>query len=99
MNNFKVNKMIRLYKISLEISFSITITGAMFKIMHWPGASLLLSIGMFVSLIYIVIALVEIYKTDKSLIEKILWSFGFVVFSWLVGLIYYSKELKPKYLK
>jgi len=80
------------------ISIAITIIGAMFKIMHWPGASLLLSLGLLLSLIYIVIALIEIYKTEsKSLVEKVLWLIGFIVFSWIVGLIYYFVELKPKY--
>lgn len=90
--------MIKLYKTSLMISIAITIIGAMFKIMHWPGASLLLSFGLLISLIYIVIALIEIYKTEsKSLVEKILWLIGFIVFSWIVGLIYYIVEMKPKY--
>jgi len=90
--------MIKLYKTSLMISIAITIIGAMFKIMHWPGASLLLSLGLLLSLIYIVIALIEIYKTEsKSLVEKVVWLIGFIVFSWIVGLIYYFVELKPKY--
>jgi hypothetical protein len=70
----------------------------MFKIMHWPGARLLLSLGLLLSLIYIVIALIEIYKTEsKTLVEKVVWLIGFIVFSWIVGLIYYFVELKPKY--
>jgi len=93
-----LNKKIKLYRTSLMISIAITIIGAMFKIMHWPGASLLLSLGLLLSLIYIVIALIEIYKTEsKSLVEKVLWLIGFIVFSWIVGLIYYFVELKPKY--
>jgi hypothetical protein len=92
------NKMIKIYKTSLIFSLVLTIIGAMFKIMHWPVASLLLSFGLLISLIYIVIGLMGIYKTEnKSLIEKILWLIGFIVFSWIIGLIYYYVELKPKY--
>jgi len=81
--------MIKLYKTSLMISLSVLIIGAMFKIQHWPGGRLLLSIGLLISLIYIVIGLIEIYKTEsKSLFEKL---------SWIIGLIYYYSELKPKY--
>lgn len=86
----------RLYKFALILSLVATITGAMFKIQHWPGSSLLLSIGVFTSLIYIVIGLFEIYKTEsKSVIEKLFWLVVFVVFSPLTGLIYYFSELKP----
>jgi predicted membrane channel-forming protein YqfA (hemolysin III family) len=90
--------MFKLYKTSLIISIAVTIIGAMFKIMHWPEARLLLSLGLLLSLIYIVIALIEIYKTEsKTLVEKVVWLIGFIVFSWIVGLIYYFVELKPKY--
>lgn len=93
-----LNKKIKLYKTSLMISIAITILGAMFKIMHWSSASLLLSFGLLISLIYIVIALIEIYKTEsKSLSEKFLWLIGFLLFSWIAGLKFYTIELKPKY--
>ncbi len=89
--------MIKIYKLSLIISLIITIIGAMFKIMHWPGASVLLTIGLLTSLIYILIALFTIYQTkNKTMIEKLLWLIGFVCFSWIVGLIYYYTELKQK---
>jgi len=92
--------MIRFYKPSLIISLIITIIGAMFKIMHWPGASTLLTIGLLTSLIYILIALSNIYQTDKkTLIEKLLWLIGFICFSWIVGLIYYYSELRQNKLK
>ena len=89
---------IKLYKTCLLLSISVFIIGALFKIQHWPYASFIMSIGFLINLIYIVIALVEIYKTEsKSLIEKFLWLIGFIAFSWIVGLIYYFVELKPKY--
>jgi len=92
--------MIKFYKPSLIISLFITIIGAMFKIMHWPFASFLLTIGLIISLIYVVIALIEIHQTEnKTLIEKLLWLIGFVCLPWIVGLIYYYKELKSKIRK
>jgi hypothetical protein len=78
----------------------ITIIGAMFKIMHWPGASTLLIIGLLTSLIYILIALFKIFQIEnKSVIEKLLWLIGFICFSWIVGLIYYYSELRQNRLK
>ncbi len=92
--------MIRFYKPSLIISLIITIIGAMFKIMHWPGASTLLIIGLLTSLIYILIALFKIFQIEnKSVIEKLLWLIGFICFSWIVGLIYYYSELRQNRLK
>ncbi len=92
--------MIRFYKPSLIISLMITIIGAMFKIMHWPGASTLLIIGLLTSLIYILIALFKIFQIEnKSVIEKLLWLIGFICFSWIVGLIYYYSELRQNRLK
>ena len=91
-------KIINLYKFSLFISFFVKIIGVIFKIQHWPGASQLLSIGLIVSLIYIIIAFVEIYKNERiTLFAKLLWLFGFIVFLTIVGFIYYFTVLKPKY--
>ena len=79
-------------------SLSVIIIGAMFKIQHWPGGGILLSIGLLTSLIYIIIGLIEIYKTEnKSLMEKLFWIIGFIIVPWIVGFIYYYSELKPKY--
>ena len=87
---------LKLYKFALILSLVATIMGAVFKIQHWPGSSPLLLIGVFTSLIYIVIGLSEIYKTEsKSVIEKLFWLIGFIVFSPLTGLIYYYSALKP----
>ena len=88
--------MINIYKLTLIISFFATVVGAMFKIMHWPGASLLLNIGVVLSLVYILIALTNIYKSDKSIIEKILWLIGFISLSWITGLVFYFKEMRKK---
>lgn len=90
--------MIKLYRISLTISVLVITIGAMFKIQHWSGGNLLLSIGFLTGLIYTVIGLMEIYKTErKSLFEKLLWLIGFIAFPLIIGLIYYYIELKPKY--
>jgi len=90
--------MINYYKFSLIISILAKITGAIFKIMHWPASNILFSIGVLVSLIFILIALMEIYiSKEKSQIEKLLWLIGFIALSSIIGLIYYYSEIKPKY--
>lgn len=54
------------YKISLVlflIGMIITILGALFKIMHWPGASVLLIIGMLSEIIALINLIIVILKT------------------------------------
>lgn len=43
----------------------ITIIGALFKIMHWPGASLMLIIGSLTEALAIIILIVSIFKNMK----------------------------------
>ena len=89
--------MIKLYKTSFMLSLSVIIIGAIFKIQHWPGAEILLSIGLLINLIYIIIGLIEVYKTnDKPFIEKLFWLLGFIMTPWIIAVIYYFIELKPK---
>ena len=86
MNKFKM------YKFSLLLSILVIIIGAMFKIQHWPLASYLISIGLLISLIYIVIGLIDIYKNDsKMLSEKLMWVTGFLIFPMITGLVYYYR--------
>ncbi|MDD2798660.1 MAG: hypothetical protein PHV20_08725 [Bacteroidales bacterium] len=90
--------MIKLYKISLQVSLWIAIIGAMFRIMHFRGGMFLFYIASIISLIFLVIGLFEIYKTEsKTIIDKLLWTIGFLIFPWIIGLVYYYREMKPKY--
>lgn len=83
---------IKLYKFSLLLSIPVIIIGALFKIQHWPSASLIMSIGLFISLIYIVIGLIDVYKNDnKMLPEKLMWLIGFLMIPMITGLIYYLR--------
>ncbi|MCX6232097.1 MAG: hypothetical protein NTZ33_11190 [Bacteroidetes bacterium] len=86
------------FKISLFISFAVTICAVLFKIMHWPYADILFTTGTLISLIYIMIALTDIYQTEnKTIIEKLLWLLGFIFLSFIAGFIYYFIVIKPKY--
>ncbi len=86
-----------LYKISLSISLVLITIGALFKIMHYPGASLLLFLGMIISFIFIIIALEEIFiDKNNSQFEKLLWLIAFIFFSFITGTVYYFNNKKPK---
>jgi hypothetical protein len=87
-----------LYKLSLLVSIPLNVIGALFKIMHWPGASLCLWLGLLMSLPFILIAFATILQSkDLTVLEKGIWVLGFVIFPPLVGLVYYFKALKPTY--
>ena len=78
-----------LYKIAFFLSTVTVITGLAAKIMHIPSGQILIPIGLFFTLVYAIIALYEIYKSDKvTLEEKIMWTVGFVVLCTVTGLLY-----------
>ena len=74
---------------SFFLLFIITIIGALFKIMHWPGASMLLIIGLLSLAVFIFTALYEVHnsKTINSS-EKFMWTIGFLFFGSIAGLVY-----------
>lgn len=47
------------------LGLMITIFGALFKVMHWPGASLMLIIGSLTEAIAIIILIISIFKNMK----------------------------------
>lgn len=84
-----------LYKKSLFFSASVLMIGALFRIMHWPYADLLLGISFVLSLGYILIGLLQVLRsTYWSFIEKFFWTLGFLLLPLIVGLIYYNIVIK-----
>ena len=47
------------------LGMAITIIGALFKIMHWPGANFMLSIGMITEAIALITLIVVLLKNTK----------------------------------
>jgi len=85
-----------IYKFSLFSSIALILIGALFKIQHHPGAPDFLITGILLSLIYIVIALTDIYKDNKiSLPGKAAWLICFILITWIAGLYYYFTKIKP----
>lgn len=78
-----------LYKIAFLLSISVGLTGLFLKIMHISAAQILIPLGLFFTLVYAIIALYEIYKSDRiTLDEKIMWAAGFIVVGSIAGLLY-----------
>ena len=59
-----------LYKIAFFLSIVTGITGLAAKIMHIPSAQILILLGLVFTIVYIIIALYEIYKSDKGTLEE-----------------------------
>lgn len=67
-------------KISGIISSILTIFGAVFKVMHWPGAGMLIVLGgLSFSLIFLPLMIVLKFKDEESKIRKWVFSFGFLL--------------------
>lgn len=47
------------------LGMAITIVGSLFKIMHWPGANIMLIIGMLTEAIAIITLIVVLLKNTK----------------------------------
>jgi hypothetical protein len=71
--------------------FSLTLVFAQYftKYMDLPGRNILTFINLPFVVTFIVLALKEIYTSNRvNMIEKIMWTIGFIGLNWLVGLIY-----------
>jgi uncharacterized membrane protein len=64
--------------------------GAYIKIMHLPGAELLLAIAFILLVVFIVTGFKEVwYSNNIPESEKTMWLIGFFFMSWITGLIYF----------
>ncbi len=78
-----------LYKIAFFLSIVTGITGLAAKIMHFPLGQILILLGLVFTMVYVIIALYEINKSDRiTPDEKIMWTAGFILISTVTGLLY-----------
>ena len=86
---------VTIFKVALIVTVVFNLLGILFKISHYPYQSLLLSISIITSLIFIILGLIDVFKNNNSMsYEKIMWTVGFIFLSWIAGLLYYSKFKK-----
>lgn len=82
-----------LYKKIFVLSFILVLFGSFLKIYHLEFATLFLMLGLFSTLCYIVLGINQINHSVKlKNNEKVLWTIGFISFSFVTGLFYYFKE-------
>jgi len=78
-----------LLKKAFAISLLFTLIGAMMKISHWEYSSFFLVIGILSTILYVVVGIYEVNNSKRiSSSEKVLWTIGFIMFSFFVGLFY-----------
>ena len=77
----------------LKLSFFISVIGILFgavlKIMHSPFADLLLELSFAFYLVFAVLALYEVFQSNKiETVEKIMWTIGILFLGSIVGILY-----------
>lgn len=77
------------YLISLILALVFSVIGAFLKILHLPGGSEVLIVSMAFTLAFIVIGLMDVFRTRIRPIEKLMWLTGFLFVSWITGIVYY----------
>ena len=81
--NFYIMKKIMYH--SGAITALLTLLGALFKSMHWPGAGLLIMLGgFFFSIVFMPLLIILKLRDDESKREKLVFSFGLLL---SIGLI------------
>lgn len=81
------------YKKIFVLAFILVLFGSLLKICHLEFATLFLMLGLFTTLCYIVLGIYQINNSVKlKNNEKVLWTIGFISFSFITGLLYYFKE-------
>jgi len=83
------NEKMNLFKAAFAFSFLFMVIGAVMKISHWEYASIFLIIGILSSIFYVVVGIYEVKNSNRiSSSKKVLWIIGFILFSFIVGLLY-----------
>jgi len=79
----------KIITLSFALSLIIVVIGAMMKILQWPNSGTVLAIGLLAQLVFIILSLTEISKSDKiDGTEKFMWFIGFIFMGTIAGLIY-----------
>ena len=78
-----------IYFIALITTFFI-VFGSLFKIMHWPGAAVMITIGSFsFAFLFIPLIILKKFKEDSFLKDQIIYSLGIILGTVLgVGFIF-----------
>jgi uncharacterized membrane protein HdeD (DUF308 family) len=80
----------KILPISFAVSFCATAMAAFMRVQHSPFATNLMVAGLVFALIFMVMAVVEIWNTDRVKDNKrVFWTLAVVLFGSLGGLMYF----------
>lgn len=84
-----------LFKKAFAIAFFFSIIGAFLKINHMENSSFFLIIAIISTLFYIIIGIYEVNNSTRiKSNEKVMWTIGFITFSFFVGVYYFISGRK-----
>jgi hypothetical protein len=72
----------------LILTIAGSFAGAVLKIMHAPGADILLASALIGGFVFAVLALWEILPSSINTSEKLMWIFGFLFLNWIAVILY-----------
>jgi len=79
----------KILTLSFVFAMVIVVFGSLLKIMHWPYAREVMIIGLLSQLVFIILSLTEISKSDRiDGTEKFMWFIGFIFIGTISGLLY-----------
>jgi hypothetical protein len=82
-------RIVTLLPVSFFLTTLLSITGAVLKIMHAPGADSLLVAAMAFNILFVILAIIEVRRSQRiPFHEKTMWTVGFILFSGIAGLVY-----------
>ncbi len=71
--------------------------GSFYQIQHLPGSGDILATGLLISLYWFIMGLAGIFRSKTlSPGQRVLWLAGFLIFSWLAGLLWYLQVIRPQ---
>lgn len=80
----------RIVPISFIAGALLSLIGAYLKIRHIDGADFVLAAGILCSVVFIILALVEVWNTDRvRKQDRVLWTIAILLLGSLGGLLYF----------
>lgn len=71
------------------LSFIIVLAGVFVKILHLASGEPLLIAGLIATLIFIILVLQEVWRSDRlNTAEKLMWTAGLLLFNTITGIVY-----------
>ena len=85
-----------LFKITFSLALLVGVIGAFLKITHFTNANVFLAASVALTLSFVVIGILEVHQSSRSFTSKILWSLGFMLFSFFTAILWLINRRESK---